>query len=876
MKTIKNNKITYLAAATLAVASLTVNSAQTVKADAVNNQNANSQDVTNKQTQQVTDQDVTDAQNKVENAQKTAESAKQDVANAQTKVDQAQKDYQQAQANKPAQTQDKALVDAKFDVTNKKQAVADAQTKIDQTQKQIVTQKQTVADKQKAMNTASVKADQENKNLTSMTNKQNADQVVVQNAQKTVNQDKAKTQTVQNHIAVSDSYKQAVKKYDQAYKDAMNNNKDASHAGIFAKDFDATMKKASADSFALSQFKGNDADKQIKVDLDHVTIDQQTELSKYAADLINDVRTQVGMSPVVVNTDAMNFANDVAKGYVADHRSIADGKHHDKRAINQAARDFGYDSDKTNSSQYYEDMAGFTTNADFVKNPTKAEDSGWYNQPAKGNPHITNMNILKEGIYEDLKMMFFNNAEWNHAFSLLGASQYTRNIYGRKVTTRFGLSTSILPKDNYISTHYLLLPDDMNMDKKHVLPTSDVKDEVKVDNSKEINEHLQALSSAQAELANQTKAVNLQQLKANEANKFYESAKADFAKAQTELTKLADALTNAKQDLTNKQNALQKAETVEAKLEKQIRKHDEAVKAYEVKLVAKKQAVVDAQTALDQAKAKFNKAQANVVVAKQNLTTITNIKKAQDLAKQDSDKSKGNIHQEGHLVNPAKPTQTGNHEAKPDHQDAKPTNQTEAKHDGAKTDHGSSVATDNQQKPNVAHDNDTQPVSSVKQDQVANASQTVADSTDTAKSHTLVIRDDFPALRNDTNIVNDDATPVVNVNNNIEQKVATMTEMSDHSYTLTINGQKLNFKNIFALLRYLNKQATGFKINFESVASLKKRTMTLDITNNSIRPIASILVPGEDYKIDQLTVINGKVYAHLADTNTWFDAEYIK
>lgn len=103
---------------------------------------------------------------------------------------------------------------------------------------------------------------------------------------------------------------------------------------------------------------GNKVDDKITYEINNLPQDVLLELSQYFAHLVNDARSQLGISDKIkVHLDAIEFAKEVAKS-VVDNNATVDG--HFGRGINDAARkrglatsaDPGVDTEK----QYYENL----------------------------------------------------------------------------------------------------------------------------------------------------------------------------------------------------------------------------------------------------------------------------------------------------------------------------------------------------------------------------------------------------------------------------------------------------------------------------------------------------------------------------------------
>ena len=175
---------------------------------------------------------------------------------------------------------------------------------------------------------------------------------------------------------------------------------------------------------AANQYQSNAADQAVTVtDLNNLTNAQRTELTQFAANLINQMRTQMGNLPVKITQSAIDFANDVAKRYVADKMS---GQGHDVAGIEATAATYGLRSGL--GLNLYEDLSwGYIWNAQ-------------------------TMNDLKQGIYNTFVDMVANDqgSDFGHADSLTGYNLGT----DRDMQQYLGISI-----DNLGQIHILMVKD---------------------------------------------------------------------------------------------------------------------------------------------------------------------------------------------------------------------------------------------------------------------------------------------------------------------------------------------------------------------------------------------------------------------------------
>ncbi|SUN61714.1 adhesion protein [Streptococcus dysgalactiae subsp. equisimilis] len=222
------------------------------------------------------------------------------------------------------------------------------------------------------------------------------------------------------------------------------------------------------------------------VDIDNLTDDQLTDLSNYAASLINQVRDQArkaGVNLTVGNTfvtkGAVQFAKDVAQNYRKDNWNAFE-KSHDVNAIDNAARANGLKADGQNAY----------------------EDAG-VGQLSSYKTHTFTMTELKKHIYDAIEHMISKDSKsnWKHTESLVGTG-----LSGEY------LGISISRVGDVVTVHVLQVP------------KSRIQDANKFDTTKLLNpyqgevnpkakEVLKQLESARTLAANKAQALATQQSK---------------------------------------------------------------------------------------------------------------------------------------------------------------------------------------------------------------------------------------------------------------------------------------------------------------------------------------------------------------------------
>lgn len=262
--------------------------------------------------------------------------------------------------------------------------------------------------------------------------------------QKALNDAKANEKKAQDAIAnleknkliVSDASKQKAQAFIKAYNDYVNGGKTdvllrafthAEHEMLMQlqKDYTLNIKDN-------KYYFGDEADKNVAVDLNNLSQAVQEDLANFVATLTNDIRDQLGLTPyvgkVVVTKGMLDMSNAIAKNYVSDNW---DAYHHahDDSGVQKGAQQFGMkDADENLGSHASE---------------------------------ITNLYDLKEFTKEILLFQIlddYNHGTLGHAESMLGLDY----IDDKPSETFFGVSTSYVQGSSNI--HFHLIPNTTDED----------------------------------------------------------------------------------------------------------------------------------------------------------------------------------------------------------------------------------------------------------------------------------------------------------------------------------------------------------------------------------------------------------------------------
>ena len=272
-------------------------------------------------------------------------------------------------------------------------------------------------------------------------------------------------------IKAKREYEQAKSIYDNALSSAPSNTITLSDKYIKAlktafSDFNVSQtERDSAKSILQSEslrlknqnsFHKDVVDEGERLDVNNLPLAVRQELSFFAQDLINQVRSQVGTPRVSVSSSAIDFADKVAKEYVKDDWGLSKlstlgVSGHNAEGINRVAKTYGLPTSDAESEkrggQLYENLF-FRPVA--LKEATKSQ--------------------LKEAIYTGMVEFMLNDTEWGHAQAIAGL-----NWGNPSSKDYFGLSFSSL--SSVSSAHFITISqENINRTTKSNFSTASVTD----------------------------------------------------------------------------------------------------------------------------------------------------------------------------------------------------------------------------------------------------------------------------------------------------------------------------------------------------------------------------------------------------------------
>ena len=350
----------------------------------------------------------------------------------------------------------------------------------------------------------------------------------------------------------------------EEYRASMDKAMDEFYADRNSRELDMIIKLQTIENsqpLANDLKYGNKTDDKITYEINNLPQDVLLELSQYFAHLVNDARSQLGISDKIkVHLDAIEFAKEVAKS-VVDNNATVDG--HFGRGINDAARKRGLATSANpgvdTEKQYYENL-----------------------MTSKRSDNTVTRSELFAYLYKYFNIFMHEGAltgHYNHALSLLDS----KNV---------GVSFSHL-QDGTFKLHAISInpgfvendPKDVEYEKRYGAatlldnvdyPDRDVLQKAYDDAIKGVERATQELDKATKDVTDaQNKVDELSKIKEktqDAQNKFNKAAK-DLQDAEKEKQKAEENLRNVTADQDSKQRALNDALNV------QKQKHDELNKA---------------------------------------------------------------------------------------------------------------------------------------------------------------------------------------------------------------------------------------------------------------------------------------------------------
>lgn len=400
-------------------------------------------------------------------------------------------------------------------------------------------------------------------------NKLNQAQQTQQNDQNKVNDTQGKIDQVNDKLSntVHSEMPSAVKEY---------LGSDMTHCSVSDDEYLKQMDQFKAGMIdSIQHTKADD----IKVDPTNLTKEQQQELNEFAASVVNDIRTQIGKSPVTPNWNMIDMANQITDAVDVSNYYDNHNFWHATQFINDAAKDHGLAYDTSGNMNMYEDMCGNTGNVGpnitmydlkvqlvrqlmMFMNDKAHFDDVFYNEPQEGNYIPMGISWDQYGYlhYESVNNPIGNSYKDKSKFE--GKDISLPNV-SELQNQKSDLESQLAQQKQQVEQDKQVVQDLQNQiakDKEQIkndTPTA-LQNKLEQDQKKLADDQAK-LSNLQNTLAMDQEKLSQDQSKLNDLKDAMKDPQAFLQKAQDKVNSTKATLDNANQDLANKQATLDQA-----------------------------------------------------------------------------------------------------------------------------------------------------------------------------------------------------------------------------------------------------------------------------------------------------------------------------
>ena len=657
-------------------------------------------DTSDKAEKKVTDlkQDVADAQKTadkatpeaIKDAEKKVETAKANVPTKEHAVSSAQK--AQDDADRDVAVQGKTIGTKQAEVTQAKTTVATAKTEVENAQKAL--SGEGLADAKEAQDKA-IKEEATSKQAQEMAQKaldsakaQNQDHAAqLKQAEQTVktaqanleakSQEKETAKT--NADQANTTYNQAVSTLNalqkdtkatitlapdfiKAVKDEMALNKEIRTVGQnLTKEYINTKSDEIYDRIVNSQLQNRTLNKytpsakdqadETRYDINNLPKEVTDELNYFVADLINQMRHQLGLPDVVLSNSSLEFANKIANEYVKANFSKAmkdeyrakGGAGHYAKGIYKVAKEYGL------NSTYSEETIKEYAEKGLQPYENALTTYVYHNFDDADGVFRKTLGEMKEKLYDDLIELISHKNDYLHTQGILQFDYANETVY-------FG-GVAQSKTDEFYTTHFLTSirttnVDGSKWDKTPIAnPLSNTNKEQELAKARQtLADAMTARKDAQAKLEATTKAESdaqtaLQTAQATlsalnngenplaNAQKVFNEAKDRHDKAVVTLANANALVNNLTASKATKEETLKQAQATLKNAEKALKLAQDALKAEEDKMANleaiasnKAQAVSTAKNALKDAQDTVKQAEKELADLKGAKARLTELK----------------------------------------------------------------------------------------------------------------------------------------------------------------------------------------------------------------------------------------------------------
>ena len=635
-----------------------------------------------KTAEKATPEAIKDAEKKVETAKASVPTAEQAVSTAQAEKDDADRNVAiqgKTVGTKQAEVTQaqNGVTDAKTEVENAQKALngeglADAKAKQAEAIKEEATSKQAQADAQKALDEAkaqnqdhatqvkqaeqtvkSAQANLESKSQEKETAKTNADQ-----ADTTYNQAVSMLNALQKDtkatITLAPDFIKAVKEK-IAFREQLRTDETLSEDYISEKGRELYNKivESQLQNRTLNKYTPSAKDQadETRYDINNLPKEVTDELNYFVADLINQMRHQLGLPDVVLSKSSLEFANKIAKEYVKANFSKAmkdeyrakGGAGHYAKGIYKVAKEYGLNSTYTEEENQENAEKGLQPYENALTTYV------YHNFDDADGVFRKTLGEMKEKLYDDLLELVSHKNDYLHTQGILQFDYANETVY-------FG-GVAQSKTDEFYTTHFLTSirttnVDGSKWDKTPIAnPLSNTNKEAEIAKARQtLADAMNARKDAQAKLEATTKAESdaqtaLQKAQATlsalnngenplaNAQKTFDEAKARHDKAVVTLANANALVNNLTASKATKEETLKAAQAKLKDAEKALQTAQDALKAEEDKMANleaiasnKAQAVSTAKKALQDAQEEVKQAEKELANLKGAKTRLNEVK----------------------------------------------------------------------------------------------------------------------------------------------------------------------------------------------------------------------------------------------------------
>ena len=615
---------------------------------------------------------IQNAEKKVETAKASVPTKEQAVSTAQTEKDDADRNVAiqgKTVGTKQAEVTQaqNGVTDAKTEVENAQKALngeglADAKAKQDEAIKEEATSKQAQADAQKALDEAKAQNQDHAAQL------KQAEQTV-KSAQTTLEVKSQEKETAKTNAD------KATADYNQAVSTLNALQKDTKATITLAPDFIKAVKEKIAfkheirtngdklseeyldsksdelyDRIVNSQLQNRTLNKytpsakdqadETRYDINNLPKEVTDELNYFVADLINQMRRQLGLPDVVLSKSSLEFANKIAKEYVKANFSKAmkdeyrakGGAGHYAKGIYKVAKEYGLNSTYTEETikEYAEKGLQPYENA--------LTTYVYHNFDDEDGVFRKTLGEMKEKLYDDLIELVSHKNDYLHTQGILQFDYANETVY-------FG-GVAQSKTDEFYTTHFLTSIRTTNVDGSKwdktpiVNPLSNTNKEQEIAKArqtladamtarKDAQDKLEATTKAEsdAQIALQNAQATLTTLNNGEnplanVQKTFDEAKARHDKAVVTLANANALVNNLTASKATKEETLTQAQAKLKDAEKALKLAQEALKAEEDKMAELEAVASNKAQAVSTAKKALQDAQEEVKQAEKELSDL--------------------------------------------------------------------------------------------------------------------------------------------------------------------------------------------------------------------------------------------------------------